>query len=84
MIARVEAGSSERRVRDLRRVARWRATCSSSTSRWPRRRASRCKLESAGPVMVRANRELISQALANLVDNAIKYADEGSERAARS
>ncbi len=28
---------------------------------------------------MRANRELISQALANLVDNAIKYADEGSE-----
>ena len=31
--------------------------------------------------MVRANRELLGQALANLVDNAIKYADEGSEEA---
>ncbi len=38
------------------------------------------RLESAGPVMVRANRELVSQALANLVDNAIKYADEGNEK----
>jgi signal transduction histidine kinase len=37
------------------------------------------KLESQGGVMVRANRELISQALANLVDNAVKYAREGSE-----
>jgi signal transduction histidine kinase len=36
------------------------------------------KLQTGGPVMVRANRELISQALANLVDNAVKYADEGA------
>jgi len=28
--------------------------------------------------MVHANRELVSQAIANLVDNAIKYADEGN------
>jgi signal transduction histidine kinase len=35
-------------------------------------------LATPGPVFVHANRELISQALANLVDNAIKYAD--SER----
>ncbi|HWT32085.1 MAG TPA: HAMP domain-containing sensor histidine kinase, partial [Propylenella sp.] len=34
------------------------------------------KLDAAGRVLVRANRELISQALANLVDNAIKYSDE--------
>ncbi len=37
------------------------------------------RLEENGPVMVRAHRELISQALANLVDNAVKYAGEGSE-----
>ncbi len=30
------------------------------------------------PITVCAHRELISQALANLVDNAVKYADEGS------
>jgi signal transduction histidine kinase len=35
-------------------------------------------LRSNGPAMVHANRELISQALANLVDNAVKYADEGA------
>lgn len=36
------------------------------------------KLEGSGPVMVHAHRELVSQALANLVDNAIKYAGEGN------
>jgi signal transduction histidine kinase len=38
----------------------------------------RLRLESAPSTMVRAHRELVSQALANLVDNAIKYADEGN------
>jgi signal transduction histidine kinase len=32
------------------------------------------KAEAQGPLMVAGNRELISQALANLIDNAIKYA----------
>jgi signal transduction histidine kinase len=31
-------------------------------------------IEAAGPIPVRGNRELVTQALANLVDNAIKYA----------
>ncbi len=35
--------------------------------------------EECAPLTVCAHRELISQALANLVDNAVKYADEGSE-----
>ena len=34
-------------------------------------------IDAPTPVTVRGNRELISQALANLVDNAIKYADPG-------
>jgi len=38
------------------------------------------RLKADGPVMVRAHRELVSQALANLVDNAIKYAGEGNEK----
>jgi signal transduction histidine kinase len=38
------------------------------------------KIETAGPLPVRGNRELVSQAVANLVDNAIKYA--GPDRAA--
>ena len=38
------------------------------------------RLEGGGPVMVHAHRELVSQALANLVDNAIKYAGEGNAK----
>jgi len=34
-------------------------------------------IDAPAPVTVRGNRELISQALANLVDNAIKYAEPG-------
>ena len=34
-------------------------------------------IDAPAPVPVRGNRELISQALANLVDNAIKYAEPG-------
>jgi signal transduction histidine kinase len=36
-------------------------------------------LKECGPIMLHAHRELVSQALANLVDNAVKYAGEGSE-----
>jgi signal transduction histidine kinase len=35
------------------------------------------KVEASGPTPVHGNRELVSQALANLVDNAIKYARPG-------
>ena len=44
------------------------------------------KVEADAPAKVKGNRELVSQALANLVDNAIKYAeprDAGGERRAR-
>lgn len=43
-------------------------------------RAVRLHAEAAGTFAVEGNRELIAQALANIVDNAIKYAS-GSERA---
>jgi signal transduction histidine kinase len=36
------------------------------------------KVEADTPAPVRANRELVSQALANLVDNAIKYTEPGA------
>lgn len=38
------------------------------------------KLDAAGKAPVRGNRELVSQALANLVDNAIKYAPTPQDR----
>lgn len=36
-----------------------------------------------GPLAIRASRELISQAVANLIDNAIKYAGPGNDAQAR-
>jgi signal transduction histidine kinase len=39
------------------------------------------KVEAEGPALVKGNRELVSQALANLVDNAIKYAAPGESGA---
>lgn len=39
------------------------------------------RVEAATPAPVKGNRELIGQALANLVDNAIKYAGKAPERA---
>ena len=48
------------------------------TSRWPRRRNVTLTLTPSARVpMIEGNRSLISQALANLVDNAIKYTPPG-------
>ena len=38
------------------------------------------KIDAPAPAAVRGNRELVSQALANLVDNAIKYADPDASK----
>ena len=38
------------------------------------------KVEAPGPALIKAHRELISQALANLIDNAIKYAASGADK----
>jgi signal transduction histidine kinase len=38
------------------------------------------RVEAPGPAPIKGNRELIGQALANLLDNAIKYADANSAR----
>ena len=42
------------------------------------------KIEAADAVPVRGNRELVTQALANLVDNAIKYAARPARRRRRN
>ena len=57
-----------------------------STSRWRRRRASRFSSTPIPSCIVNGNRELIGQALANLVDNALKYGapkDSGGARDVR-
>jgi signal transduction histidine kinase len=77
MIARVEAGSSDLEfgVFDAAEVARDVFELYEPVAE---EAGVALRLQTPGPVLVRANRELISQALANLVDNAVKYADEGA------
>ncbi len=79
MIARVEAGSSDAEFSmfDAAAVARDVYDLYEPLAELA---GVALRLRSDGPVTVNANRELISQALANLVDNAVKYASEGSER----
>ena len=56
------------------------ATWSSSTSRPPRRSASTLEADGAGAFVVDGNRELIGQALSNIVDNAIKYSAGATDK----
>ena len=78
MIARVEAGSSDAEFRsfDAAEVAR---DVFELYEPLAEDAGVRLRLEAPEPVILTANRELVSQAMANLVDNAIKYADEGSD-----
>ena len=46
---------------------------SSSTSRPPKKSACSSKSDATGTFVITGNRELIGQALSNIVDNAIKY-----------
>ena len=80
LIARAEAGVAGAEFADFDAVAR--RARRGRALRAGRRGGGRGAASSRAPgrCMVRANRELVSQALANLVDNAIKYADEGNER----
>jgi signal transduction histidine kinase len=77
MIARMEAGSSDAELKDFdaSEVAR---DVFELYEPLAEEAGVELKLTSAGPVPLHANRELVGQALANLVDNAIKYADDSS------
>ncbi|MFB2551031.1 sensor histidine kinase [Ensifer soli] len=77
MISRVEAGSSaaEMTVIDLSQIA---ADTAELYEALAEDQGSRLETAIAPGILVRGNRELIGQALANLLDNAIKYA-EGAE-----
>jgi signal transduction histidine kinase len=78
MIARAEAGSSDVEFTDFdaAEVAR---DVFELYEPLAEDAGVRLRLHTNGPLPVHANRELISQAVANLVDNAIKYAGEGSD-----
>jgi hypothetical protein len=73
MIARAEAGEGGRYMTefDAAEAARGIGELYEPVAE---QKGFRLVVEAPGPALVRGNRELISQALANLVDNAIKYA----------
>ena len=79
LIAEAEAGVGARRDGAARSGARSPTMSPNFMSRWPRKRASRSSSRRPAPRMIEGNRSLISQALANLVDNAIKYTPAGGQ-----
>ncbi len=79
MIARVEAGSSDAQFAEVDAAAI--AGDVFELYEPLAEEAGVClDIDAAGPLRLAANRELLSQALANLVDNAIKYATEAQNR----
>jgi len=73
MIARAEAGEGGRYMADFDAAEAARGI-GELYEPVAEQKGFRLVVEAPGPAIVRGNRELISQALANLVDNAIKYA----------
>src|SRR5712671_1811257 len=73
MIARAEAGEGGRYMTDFDAAEAARGI-GELYEPVAEQKGFRLVVEAPGPAIVRGNRELISQALANLVDNAIKYA----------
>ena len=77
MIARVEAGSSDVEFEEIDVSDLVHDVCELYE---PLAEEAGCdfNVDVDSPVMVRGNRELLSQAVANLIDNAIKYSNAGS------
>jgi signal transduction histidine kinase len=73
LIARAESGEATRHMIDFDAAEIARDMCELYEPLAEEKRVS-LKVDAPGPAKVRGNRELVSQALANLVDNAIKYA----------
>ena len=78
MIARVEAGSSDAQFADVD-AAGIAADVFDLYEPLAEEAGVALNIDAPGPLPLAANRELLSQALANLVDNAIKYATEAEE-----
>lgn len=77
MISRVEAGSAAAEMSDVD-LSQSVADCVELYEALAEEQGLRLESEVAGGITIPGNRELIGQALGNLIDNAIKYA-EGSE-----
>jgi signal transduction histidine kinase len=73
MIARAESGEARADMKDFDAAATVRDV-GELYEPLAEDRGLALRVETAGPALVKGNRELVSQALANLVDNAIKYA----------
>ncbi len=78
MIARVEAGSSHAQFAEVD-AAGIAADVFELYEPLAEEAGVALNIDAPEPVMLAANRELLSQALANLVDNAIKYATEAED-----
>jgi signal transduction histidine kinase len=80
MIARAESGQIETAMSefDATEVARDVAELYEPLAE---EKGMRLAIEAGGPLILRGNRELIGQALANLVDNAIKHGEAGANGA---
>lgn len=78
MIARVEAESSNVEFTEIDASGLVRDVCELYE---PLAEEAGCafNVDVDGPVMVRGNRELLSQAVANLIDNAIKYSNANAD-----
>jgi signal transduction histidine kinase len=72
MIARAEAGEAREGMRDFD-AAEVANSVAELYEPLAEERGMKLAVEAAGPLPVRGHRELVSQALANLVDNAIKH-----------
>ncbi len=73
LIARAESGEATRHMADFDAAEIVRGV-GELYDPLAEQKGLRLRIEAAGPMPLRGNRELITQALANLVDNAIKYA----------
>ena len=78
MIARVEAGSSDAQFAEVD-AAGIAADVFDLYEPLAEEAGVALNIDAPGPLPLAANRELLSQALANLVDNAIKYATEAED-----
>jgi signal transduction histidine kinase len=82
MIARIEAGSQDAAMTEVEAGAVVRDVAELYEP-VAEEKGVELTVDAPGPVTLKANRELLGQALANLVDNALKYADPAEHESRR-